>query len=94
MMPSRKSDSTRHSNVSMAQFVYDGSDADISSTSLRPSSVPIASRSKPALSVEMDAQRSSETAPGPDKDKKEPKESSSKDNVTIEVRQCQCVAFA
>ncbi|XXG98127.1 exosome catalytic subunit dis3 [Hypoxylon texense] len=32
----------------------------------------------------MDAQPSPETAPGPDKDKKEPKESSSKDNVTIE----------
>ncbi|KAI1774942.1 histone-fold-containing protein [Hypoxylon cercidicola] len=81
LLPSRK-DSTRQSNVSMAQFVYDGSDADISSTSLRPSAGPIASRSKPASSVEMDAQRSPENAPGPDKDKKEPKES--KDNVTIE----------
>lgn len=72
----------------MAQFVYDGSDADISSTSLRPQSGPIASRTKPAPSAEMDARRSSEAAPGlgpgPDKDKKEPKESSSKDNVTIE----------
>ncbi|KAI0160928.1 histone-fold-containing protein [Hypoxylon sp. FL1284] len=81
-MPSRKSDGTKQSNVSMAQFVYDGSDADVSSNALRPSSVPIASRSRPTPLTEMDSQRASVAAPAPDKDKKEPKES--KDTTTIE----------
>lgn len=65
----------------MAQFVYDGSDADISSTSLRPSASAVAVPARPA---EMDMQRSSSTAPGADKDKKDARESISKDGVAIE----------
>ncbi|OTA78180.1 hypothetical protein M434DRAFT_402271 [Hypoxylon sp. CO27-5] len=87
-MPPRKSDtSSRPSNVSMAQFVYDGSDADISSTSLRPAigSTPVASRAKPAPSIEMDPLRPAEAAPSGAKDseKKDAKDSS-KEAVTIE----------
>lgn len=90
-MPSRKSDSTQQSNLSMAQFVYDGSDTETASTSLRPiAGTPIASRSKPAPSIEMDVQRPAEATPAAEKDKEKEKEKkdpkdSSKDAVTIEV---------
>ncbi|KAI1410863.1 histone-fold-containing protein [Hypoxylon sp. FL1857] len=88
-MPPRKSDtSARMSNVSMAQFVYDGTDADISSSSLRPAmgATPVASRSKPTPSIEMDPPQSAEGAPLADKDKekKDVKDSSAKEAVTIE----------
>ncbi|OTB19708.1 hypothetical protein K445DRAFT_313493 [Daldinia sp. EC12] len=89
-MPPRKTDNARQSNLSMAQFVYDGSDADIdtSSTSLRPV-VSVPARTKPAQpaqptpSIEMDTQRPAEAASPTEKDK-ERKDSASKDNVTIE----------
>ncbi|KAI1214150.1 histone-fold-containing protein [Annulohypoxylon truncatum] len=87
-MPPRKNDNTRSSNVSMAQFVYDGSDADVSSNALRPpagnTSVP--SRSKPTPSIEMDSQRpSTEGAPSAEKDKeKKDAKDGSRDAVTIE----------
>lgn len=72
----------------MAQFVYDGSDADISSTSLRPAigSTPVASRAKPTPSIETDPPRTAEAAPSGAKDneKKDGKDSSSKEAVTIE----------
>ncbi|KAI1136936.1 histone-fold-containing protein [Hypoxylon sp. FL0543] len=88
-MPPRKSDaSARPSNVSMAQFVYDGSDADISSTSLRPAigAAPVASRAKPTPSIETDPPRPAEAAPSAVKDseKKDAKESSAKESTTIE----------
>ncbi|KAI0110137.1 histone-fold-containing protein [Daldinia grandis] len=88
-MPPRKPDNARQSNLSMAQFVYDGSDADVdtSSTSFRPI-VSVPARSKPVQppptpSIEMDTQRPAEAASPTDKDK-ERKDSTSKDNVTIE----------
>lgn len=84
-MPSRKGDSARQSNVSMAQFAYDASDADISSTSLRPVPGAIASRSKPIQSVETDAPRPTGSPSIAEKDKKDSKESNSKDTITIEV---------
>ncbi|KAI1383108.1 histone-fold-containing protein [Hypoxylon trugodes] len=95
-MPPRKSDSARLSNVSMAQFVYDGSDADTSSTSLRPvpaapaaaaaqaAATLAAARAKPTPSIEMDSHRPAEAAPPADKDKKESKENGAKDSVSIE----------
>ncbi|KAI0850536.1 histone-fold-containing protein [Daldinia vernicosa] len=91
-MPPRKTDNARQSNLSMAQFVYDGSDADVdtSSTSLRPIlSVPARSKPvqpaqpQPTPSIEMDTQRPAEAASPTEKDK-ERKDSTSKDNVTIE----------
>ncbi|KAI8963329.1 histone-fold-containing protein [Daldinia sp. FL1419] len=86
-MPPRKTDNARQSNLSMAQFVYDGSDADIdtSSTSLRPI-VSVPARSKPVQptpSIEMDTQRPMDATSPTEKDK-ERKDSGSKDNVTIE----------
>ncbi|KAI0376253.1 histone-fold-containing protein [Hypomontagnella monticulosa] len=85
-MPSRKSDSARQSNLSMAQFVYDGSDTETASTSLRPvAGPPLASRSKPTPSIEMDIQRPAEVTPAAEKDKeKKDSKDSSKDAVTIE----------
>ncbi|KAI0838881.1 histone-fold-containing protein, partial [Hypoxylon sp. FL0890] len=88
-MPPRKSDtSARVSNVSMAQFVYDGSDADVSSTSLRPAigAAPVASRAKPTPSIEMDPPRPAEAASAAAKDseKKDVKDSSAKETATIE----------
>ncbi|KAI1376920.1 histone-fold-containing protein [Hypoxylon crocopeplum] len=83
-MVSKKNDSARQSNVSMAQFVYDGSDADTSTTSLRPAPGASSSRSKPTPSVEVDAHRPADSASAAEKDKKDSKEGSSKDNVTIE----------
>ncbi|KAI2781836.1 histone-fold-containing protein [Daldinia loculata] len=89
-MPPRKTDNARQSNLSMAQFVYDGSDADVdtSSTSLRPI-VSVPARSKPVQpqptpSIEMDTQRPAEAAASPTEKDKERKDSTSKDNVTIE----------
>ncbi|KAI1459293.1 histone-fold-containing protein [Annulohypoxylon moriforme] len=89
-MPPRKSDNARTSNVSMAQFVYDGSDADVSSNALRPTATTtsVPSRSKPTPSIEMDAQRPAADGAGAsstdkDKEKKDAKDSS-RDAVTIE----------
>ncbi|KAF3067173.1 DNA polymerase epsilon subunit D [Daldinia childiae] len=89
-MPPRKTDNARQSNLSMAQFVYDGSDADVdtSSTSLRPI-ISVPARSKPVQpqptpSIEMDIPRPAEAAASPTEKDKERKDSTSKDNVTIE----------
>ncbi|KAI2466136.1 histone-fold-containing protein, partial [Annulohypoxylon bovei var. microspora] len=89
-MPPRKSDSTRASGVSMAQFVYDGSDADTSSTSLRPAAgtTTVASRSKPTPSIEMDSQRPAEATTPSEKDKEKKdakdKDKDGRDAITIE----------
>ncbi|KAI0882807.1 histone-fold-containing protein [Annulohypoxylon maeteangense] len=87
-MPPRKSDNARSSNVSMAQFAYDGSDADVSSNALRPAAgnTSVPSRSKPTPSIEMDSQRpSTDGAPSAEKDKeKKDSKDSSRDNVAIE----------
>ncbi|OTB05518.1 hypothetical protein M426DRAFT_319790 [Hypoxylon sp. CI-4A] len=94
-MPPRKSDNARLSNVSMAQFVYDGPDPDTSSASLPPASTPAsatptaASKPKPVVaSIEMDSQPPTQPAPPSDKDKdkerKDSKESGSRETVSIE----------
>ncbi|KAI1094892.1 histone-fold-containing protein [Rostrohypoxylon terebratum] len=90
-MPPRKADSTRTSNVSMAQFVYDGSDADISSNALRPAAATtsVPSRAKPTPSIEMDSQKPTEPAPAGEKEKEKEKEKKDakdggRDAVTIE----------
>ncbi|KAI0893829.1 histone-fold-containing protein, partial [Annulohypoxylon nitens] len=88
-MPPRKADSARTSNVSMvslAQFVYDGSDADISSNALRPAATTsVPSRAKPTPSVEMESQRSAEGAPAGEKEKeKKDAKDGGRDAVTIE----------
>lgn len=74
--------------VSLAQFVYDGSDADISSNALRPAATTtsVPSRAKPTPSIEMESQRSAEAAPAGEKEKeKKDAKDGGRDAVTIEV---------
>ncbi|KAI0011607.1 histone-fold-containing protein, partial [Xylariaceae sp. FL0662B] len=79
-MPPRKSDSSRRGDVSMAQFVYDGDDMDVSATSQS-----IAPTAKPTSVTEMDTEQRSDSAAHHEKerDKKDTKDSS-KETVSIE----------
>ncbi|KAI1079553.1 histone-fold-containing protein [Whalleya microplaca] len=79
-MPPRKSDSSRRTDVSMAQFVYDGDGDDASAMSQS-----VAPAARPSLATDMETDQPSQSPPHPEKEKdKKDSKDSSKETVSIE----------
>ncbi|CAJ2513263.1 Uu.00g013820.m01.CDS01 [Anthostomella pinea] len=91
-MPPKKADSTKHSNVSMAQFVYDGDESEVSglappvpaSASASASATVAAAPSNPSQPIEMDTDGQGDGGGDTDRDRERKEGFKEREHVTIE----------